>query len=59
MELVELVEIKDVTVVRVDQARDACVADVRMLITAEINYTDVSDAIWDSEDGRLLWRRVG
>ena len=52
MELAELVEIKDVTVVRVDQALDACVADVRMLITAEINYTDVSDAIWDSEDGR-------
>lgn len=52
MELVELVEIEDVTVVRVDQALDACVADVRMLITAEINYTDVSDAIWDSEDGR-------
>ena len=54
MELVELVEIEDVTVVRVDQAQDACVADVRILITAEINYTDLSDAIWDSEDGRFL-----
>ena len=52
MELFELVDITDVTVVRVDQALDACVADVRMLITAEIGYTDVSDAIWDSEDGR-------
>ena len=52
MELVELVEIKDVTVVRVGEALDACVVDARMLITAEISYTDVSDAIWDSEDGR-------
>ena len=57
MELVELVEIENVTVVRVDQAQDACVADVRILITAEINYTDLSDAIWDSEDGRYYGGR--
>ena len=57
MEIVELVEIEDVTVVRVDQAQDTCVAVVRLLITAEINYTDLSDAIWDGEDGRYYGER--
>ena len=57
MEIVELVEVENVTVVRVDQAQDACVADVRLLISAEISHTDLSEAIWDHEDGRYFGER--
>ena len=52
MEIVELEESEDVTIVRVEQDQVSCVAHVKLLISAEISYTDLSFAIWDSEDNR-------
>ena len=54
MEILELEEIEDVTILRVDQDQVACVANVKLLISAEVGYTDLSDAIWDSEDKRYF-----
>ena len=52
MEIVELKEIDDITALRVDQDRVSCVAHVKLLVSAEIDYMDVSEAMWDKEDGR-------
>ena len=42
MELEEIEEIEDVTVLRADEDRVACLVHVRLLVTAEIEYRDVS-----------------
>ena len=52
MEIVELEESEDVAISRVDQDQVACVAHVKLLVKAEIGYTDLSYAIWDREDER-------
>ena len=52
IEIVELEEIENVTVLRVEHDQVACVADVRLRVSAEIDYTDLSEAMWDSEDKR-------
>lgn len=51
MELLEIEEIEDLTVLRVDQDSVSCLTRVRLLVSAEIDYQDVSIAIWDKEDG--------
>ena len=51
MELLEIEEIEGLTVLRVDQDRVFCLARVKLLVSAEIDYQDVSHAIWDKEDG--------
>ena len=52
VEIVEVKEIDDVTVLRVDQDRAACVAHVRLLVSAEINYLDFSQPVWGRDDQR-------
>ena len=52
VEMVKLEEIDDITALRIDQDRVYCVAHVKLLVSAEIDYLDVSGAIWDKEDGR-------
>lgn len=52
MEIVELEDSEDITILRVDQDQVACVAIVNLLILAEISYTDLSFALWDGEDKR-------
>ena len=42
MEIVELEESKGVTILRVDQDQVACVAHVKLLVSAKIGYTDLS-----------------
>ena len=54
MEIVELEEIEDVAILRVDHDQVACVAHVKLLVSAQIDYTDLSDAIWDGEDKRYF-----
>ena len=54
MEIDEIEESKGVTILRVDQDQVACVAHVKLLISAEIGYTDLSYAIWDGEDERYF-----
>ena len=54
IEIVELKKIEDITVLRVDQDRVSCVAHVKLLVSAEIDYEDVSEAMWDKEDGRYF-----
>ncbi len=49
MEIEEIEEIEDLTVLRVDQDSVSCLARVQLLVSAEIDYQDVSTAIWDSE----------
>ena len=51
-EIVELENCEDITILRVDQDQVACVAIVKLLISAEVSYTDLSFAYWDGEDGR-------
>ena len=50
MELVEIEEIDNLTVLRVDQDSVSCLVRVQLFVSAEIDYQDVSTAIWDSED---------
>ena len=52
MEVEELEEVADVTILRVDEHQVACVADVQLAVSAEIDYTDISEAFWDREDRR-------
>ena len=59
MEIVELEDSEDVTILRVDQDQVACVAHVKLLISAEISYTDLSFAYWDGEDKRYCRWGVG
>ena len=54
MEIDELDGMEDVTVLRVEQDQVVCVAHVKLLVSAEIVYTDLSDAIWDREDQRYF-----
>ena len=54
MEIAELDGIEDVTVLRVEQGKVLCVAHVKLLVSAEIAYTDLSDATWDKEDQRYF-----
>ena len=42
MEIEEIEEIEDVTVLRVDEDRVSCVAHVRLSVSAEIDYHDIS-----------------
>ena len=51
MEIVEIEEFENLTVLRVDQDQVSCLARVKLLVSAEIDYEDVSHAIWDKEDG--------
>ena len=51
MELIEVEEIENVIVLRVDQNQVSCVARVKLLVSAEFDYEDASHAIWDKEDG--------
>ena len=52
MDIPQLEEVEDVTILRVDQDQVACVAQVKLVVFAEIQYTDVTFAIWDREDRR-------
>ena len=52
MEIVELNEVDDITVLGVDQDYVSCVVQVKLLVSAEIYYEDISCAMWDNEDGR-------
>lgn len=45
-----LEEVADVTILRVDKDQVACVADASLAISAEVDYTDMSEARWDRED---------
>lgn len=54
MELVEIEEVEDLTVLRVDLDSVSCLTHVRLYISADIDYRDVSTGIWGSEDGRYL-----
>ena len=51
MEIVEIEEIENLTVLRVNQNQVSCLARVKLLVSAEIDYEDVSRATWDKEDG--------
>ena len=51
-EIAELEEVEDVTVLRIGQDQVACVPHVRLLVAAEVEYTDLSYAMWDGEDKR-------
>ena len=55
MEVVELEEIEDVTLLRVDQDQASCLVRVKLLVSAEIDYEDVSEAMWDNEDKRYMF----
>ena len=52
VEIVEVQDIDDVTVLRVDQDRGVCVAHVRLLVSADINKLDFSQPIRDRDDPR-------
>ena len=52
VDIVEVEDIDDVTVLRVDQDRGACVAHVRLLVSAEISYLDFSQPVWGRDDQR-------
>ena len=52
VEIVEVEDIDDVTVLRVDQDRVVCVAHVGLLVSAEINYLDFSQPVWGRDDQR-------
>ena len=54
MEIIQIEEIENLTVLRVDQDQVSCFARVKLLVSAEINYEDVSEAMWDNEDGRYF-----
>jgi len=54
MEIVELEEINDLTVLRVSQNQVSCIVHVKLLVSAEIEYEDLSEAMWDNEDNRYL-----
>lgn len=47
-------EISSIRVLRVDSDKVACVLSAKIDVSAEISYDDISDAIWDSEDGRYF-----
>ena len=55
MEVVELKEIENVTVLHVDQDQASCLFRVKLLVSAEIDYEDVSEAMWDNEDKRYMF----
>ena len=55
MEIVELEEIVDVALLRVDQDQASCLVRVKLLVAAEIDYEDVSEAMWDNEDKRYMF----
>ena len=54
MEIDQIEEIDNLTVLRVDQDQVSCISRVKLFVSAEINYEDVSEAMWDSEDGRYF-----
>lgn len=54
IEIVELEEIENVTVLRIVQDQASCIVHVRLLVRAEIDYIDLSGAMWDSEEGRYF-----
>ena len=54
MEIVELEEIENLTILRIDQDQASCVAHVKLLFSAEIDYVDLSEAMWDNEDARYF-----
>ncbi|MDE0453185.1 MAG: PIN domain-containing protein [Gammaproteobacteria bacterium] len=59
LEVEELESVADVTILRVDEKQVACVADARLAVSAEIDYTDVSEAWWDREDQRYYGAETG
>lgn len=50
MELVDIEEIENLTVLRVDQDSVSCLARVQLLVSAEIDYQDVSTVVTEIED---------
>ena len=52
IKLVELEEVEDVTVVRVAGDEVVCVAHLKLVVSAEIGYADLTFATWDREDQR-------
>ena len=52
MEMDDLKAIEDITILRVSEDQVACVANVRLAVSAAIHFTDISDAFWDKEDSR-------
>ena len=59
MAVEELEEVGEVTILRVDEEDVACVADASLAISAEIDYTDMSEARWDREDRRYYGAKSG
>ena len=55
MEIVELQEIESVAFLRVDQDQASSLVRVKLLVSAEIDYEDVSEAMWDNEDKRYMF----
>ena len=55
MEVIELDEIENVALLRVDQDQASCLVHAKLLISAEIDYEDVSEAMWDNEDKRYMF----
>ena len=54
MEIVDIQGVEDLTVLYVDQEQVSCIARVKLLISAEIHYVDLSQAMWDNEDKRYF-----
>ena len=54
MEIVDIQGVEDLTVLYVDQEQVSCIARVKLLISAEIDYVDLSMAMWDNEDKRYF-----
>jgi hypothetical protein len=50
-EVANLEAVDSVAVLRVDADQIACVVHVSMQVFAEVSFTDLSDAMWDNEDG--------
>jgi hypothetical protein len=59
IELLALNEISSVTVLRVDNDKVTCVLGLKIDVSAEVSYDDISEAMWDSEDGRYYGAESG
>ena len=52
IEVVELEEVEEVTILRVEQDQVALIAQIKLVVSAEVEYTDLTCAMWDREDQR-------
>ncbi|MBL4829509.1 MAG: DUF4935 domain-containing protein [Aliivibrio sp.] len=59
IEFTTLDEISSVTILRVDKDKVTCVLGIKIIVNAEISFDDMSDSIWDGEDGRYYGVETG